>query len=180
VKAPEPSAEPPTKPAARTFTQLEVEAEARRLAAQANFNSRVDEVVFAGRKEHEDFNEAIDGLKSVTGPVVPAEFLAAALETGSAGALIYHLGKNPSEADRILSMPPVAQAVALTKLATELGTSQAAAGEADPKVSKAPKPITPRVGGATRAEPDLETMPMKDFIAKRNEAERAERAAARR
>jgi hypothetical protein len=166
----------PPKPAVRTFTQAEVEAEARRLAANAQFNTRMDEVVFAGRKEHPDFDEAIAGLKTVTGPVVPGEFLAAALETGSAGALIYHLGKNPSEADRILSMPAVAQAVALTKLASELGAQQNALGEAEPRVTRAPKPIAPRVGGATRAEPDLETMPMTEFIAKRNEQERAQRA----
>lgn len=165
----------PAKPAARTFTQADVEAEAARLAARTTFNRRVDDAVIAGRKAHADYDEAISAFKQVTGPVVPGDFLAAALETGEASELIYHLGKNPGEADRILSLPPIAQPVALANLAHEIKATKVAAAEAEPTVSKAPKPITPRVGGRAAAEPDLETMPMADFIAKRNEQERAAR-----
>jgi hypothetical protein len=172
AEAPKDGETPPAKPTPRTFTAAEVEAEANRLAAQNLFHSEVDKAVIAGRAAHEDYNEAIDGLKKITGPVVPAEFLAAALETGEASEIIYHLGKNAAEADRILSLPMIKQAVALQKLASELADARPIPGEEGPKVSKAPKPIQPRVGGRGSAEPNLETMPMKDFIALRNKQER--------
>lgn len=166
----------PIKPAAapaKTFTAKDVEAEAQRLAAQSIFNQDVDKAVFAGRAAHADYDEAINGLRSVTGPVVPAEFLAAALETGEASELIYQLGKNPGEADRVLSLPPIKQAVALEKLASEIRGKKIAAA---PRVSAAPAPITPRVSGGQTAELDLETCSMEDYISKRNEAERAKAA----
>lgn len=166
----------PTKPAARTFTQAEVNAEAARIAEQTSFNRSVDAAVIAGRAAHPDYDEAIAGLKSMTGPIVPQELIVAALQTGEASEVIYHLGKNSDVADRILSLPPIPQAVAVAQLASELKAGQADA----PVASRAPKPIPQRVTGRGVTDDNLETMSMKDFIAKRNEAERAAAAERRR
>ena len=166
----------PTTPAARTFTQAEVNAEAARIAEQTSFNRSVDAAVIAGRAAHPDYDEAIAGLKSMTGPIVPQELIVAALQTGEASEVIYHLGKNSDVADRILSLPPIPQAVAVAQLASELR-----AGRADaPVASRAPKPIPQRVTGRGVTDDNLETMSMKDFIAKRNEADRAAAAERRR
>ena len=69
----------PAAPAARTFTQAEVNAEAARIAEQTTFNRSVDAAVIAGRAAHPDYDEAIAGLKSMTGPIVPQELIVAAL-----------------------------------------------------------------------------------------------------
>ena len=50
------------------------------LAASQTFNRQVDAAVIAGRKAHADYDEAIAGLKSITGPIVPAELVQAVLE----------------------------------------------------------------------------------------------------
>jgi hypothetical protein len=166
----------PTAPAPKTFTQAEVNAEAARIAEQTSFNRSVDAAVIAGRAAHPDYDEAIAGLKSMTGPIVPQELIVAALQTGEASEVIYHLGKNSDVADRILSLPPIPQAVAVAQLASEL---KATRGDA-PVASRAPKPIPQRVTGRGVTDDNLETMSMADFIKKRNETERAAAAERRR
>lgn len=169
-----PAGTPPAQPPVQQFTQADMHREAARLAAVSDFNKSVDAAVIAGRKEHQDFDSSVAGLKAITGPIIPQEFVAAALETGEAAEVIYQLGKDPAEADRILSLPPIPMAVALASYA---GAIKAARGDiTKPVVSKAPPPIAPRVGGRASAETNLETVSMADFIKSRNASEAASRA----
>jgi hypothetical protein len=75
---------------------------------------------------------------------------------------MYTLGGDIAEADRILSMPPMAQAVALAQLA---GTIKAP--EPVKKITSAPAPVTPKVGGGQgKNTPSLDdpNMPVGDWI----------------
>lgn len=71
--------------------------------------------------------------------------------------VIYSLGKNPEEAERILSLPPIQQGRELEKLA-----SKPVPVPAPRAVSKAPAPITP-VDGASAAEVDPSKMSMEEW-----------------
>lgn len=176
VRAPGTPAASPSASPERRFTQAELQAEAQRIAAEQVFNGKINDTVMAGRQAHADFDASVAELKKITGPVVPPEFLIAALETGQAPELIYSLGKNPGEADRILSLPPIQQAVALARYADGLRSAAQAATE-PANVSRAPAPITPKVSGSARRELALDdpNLPLTEFIRRRNEAESAAR-----
>lgn len=167
-----------TPQAGRRFTADDLRSEAMRIAHQQQFDNRVNEAVLAGRKAYTDYDQAIDGLKRVTGAVVPSEFVAAALETGEATEIIYALGKNPSEADRVLSLPPLKQAIELERMASKMRADKAQKVASGPAVSKAPVPIPERVGprGSTKElslnDPKL---PLAEFIRRRNEEEQKAR-----
>ena len=167
-----------TKPAetAATLTRAEIESRAAQLTAANEFNRSVNEEVLKGRAAHADYDTSIDGLRKITGPVIPSEFIAAALETGAAAEVFYELGRDLNEADRILSLPPIKQAVALARYAEGLKgkfSAVKAAAEAPANVSKAPPPITPKIGGSARKEMDISDpqLPLAEFIRRRNEQE---------
>ncbi len=161
----------------RTFTEAELREEIMRATAHGEFSRSADAAVIQGRKDHSDFDVAVAQLKNIAGPVIPSEFVAAAIQTGEASEVIYQLGMNPAEADRIFSLPPIPQAVAVAQFAQEIKSKR---GDGSITVSKAPPPIKPKVGGSVSVEKSLEDMPMGEFIKKRNEAEQAARAARRR
>lgn len=162
----------PARPQARTYTQAEVLALAQQTAANTVFNQQVDQAVLAGRAAHTDYDASIAELRKLTGPEMPVTFVQAALETGELTEIVYSLGKNPSEADRILSLPPLKQAVALARYADTLRSSRKA-----PEPSKAPEAITPKVTGRAMTEMELDDpkLPLQEFIRRRNEIERKSR-----
>lgn len=126
-----------------TLTQAELDARiaegAKANSTKSVFNQRCEEAATEGRKQYKDFNTSVSNL---VGNLVDKgdpqsvraydEFVAAALETGEAPRLIYELGKDLDEAQRILSLPSTARTVELTKMALK-----------DPGVSGAPRPIKP-------------------------------------
>ena len=128
--------------AGETREQLDarVEARAKELAGQSDWNNRCNAVAVAGRAAYTDFAEKLRGITSLVDGNDPAEvssynsFLAAAMETGEAPKLIYELGANPNEAARILALSPMKMAVELTRLATPRRPAEP---------SNAAKPITP-------------------------------------
>lgn len=172
------------------------------LQAQAlRFNERCNESVAQGRKAYGDFDAAIDSLRQVAPtmdaqgrPTLPQTFVEAALATGRAHDVMYALGKDSSEADRLMSLSgdPIRQASELTRFAMGL---KAPAGSVEPKVEgaeSAPKvvvrnaalaePIKQVVGGNRGLsvkdmpieDPDL---PIEEFMRRRNEeAGRSRRA----
>lgn len=138
----------------------DLQAMAAQIAAQNAFNEKVDGEVKRGRDVHQDFDQVAANLQRFG--ELPRTFVQAALATGKGAEVMYHLGGNIVEADRILSMEPMAQAVALAQLA---GTIKAP--EPAKKVSAAPAPITPKVGGGSgKNTPTLEdpNMPVADWI----------------
>ena len=71
--------------------------------------------------------------------------------------ILYQLGKNPDNAERILAMPPMQMGIELAKLTT--------AAPAQKPVSKAPPPLSP-VGGAATVEPDFSKMSDDEWFAR--------------
>lgn len=123
------------------------EQKAQSLAAIHEFNRRCDEVAMAGRQAFGDnrFNERIGQLQKLVDVNDPQSvqtynmFLTAAIDTGEASKLLYALGADLDEAQRIMGMSPTRMAAELTRkaMAVDNGTTQ---------VSGAPRPLTP-IGG---------------------------------
>ena len=100
-----------------------------------------------------------DDFEQVVGQMEPASPLAAAVMKAGAN-VAYHLGKHRAEAERIASLEPLEQLIAVGELKAKLASEPA-----KPKTpSKAPAPITPvsgKSGGAGSELPqdsdDIET-----------------------
>lgn len=118
-----------------------------RAAQQAqwdSFNRACEGAAAQGRDQYgqTEFATRVNELRKLADPNDPVSmatyngFLAAALETGEAPKLIYALGSDLNEANRILSLPPLKMAVELTKMAAK----------PEQQLSKAAKPITPLNG----------------------------------
>ena len=111
------------------------------LVAVRTFNEKCNEAVDKGRTDFgtAEFNASINGLVQLVDSSDPAslanyqDFLESALETGAAPSLIFELGKDLNEAERILALPPKRRAIELARKA------EAVAKPTEP--SSAPKPI---------------------------------------
>lgn len=151
----------PVRPAAQP---QDLQAMAAQIAANNAFNDQVAAEVVRGRDParggHADFDQVAANLQRFG--ELPRTFVEAALATGKGADVMYALGGDIAEADRILSMGPVQQAVALAQLAGGLK-----APEPPKKVTSAAAPIVPKVGGgAGRNTPSLDdpNMSVADWI----------------
>lgn len=86
-------------------------------ARQHTWNDTCNKVADAGAAEYRDFDETMATLRA-TGVMRP-ELIEAALEIADKNThkVLYHLGKNPAEAARIVGLSPVQMAAALAKIA---------------------------------------------------------------
>lgn len=146
--------------------EAKINAEADRRAAQrtadAQFNKESNDAFNAGQAEYGDFRSVLSTFTPLVGPGgFPRETVEAMLETGAAHRVIYELSQNLNEAQRILSLPPARQAVALAKIA-----STAKPGKT---VSTAAAPITPLGGGKQTGVVDLgdDSVSIDKWMAKR-------------
>ena len=181
--------------AAKPLSQEELQRLVVEEGARQVFNQRCNDAVAAGRTAHQDFDKVVLGdLASVspfvdrtTGrPTIPTPLIEAALETGSAAEVLYALGQNISEASRIMSLRPVAQAVELAKFAAKLQEPTAEDAEAEREledlknVSKAPPPIKRAVNkGPTKPAFtifDTENFSTEEWIKQREKQVRESRA----
>lgn len=142
----------------------DLNAMAAQIAETNAFNASVLAEVQRGRDParggHADFDSVAANLQQFG--ELPKSFVEAALATGKGAEVIYTLGRDIVEANRILTMPPVQQAVALANLAAGIATPTA------PKtITSAPAPITPKIGaGKSSPTPSLDdnNMPIADWI----------------
>jgi hypothetical protein len=151
---PQPQRQPPTQP------PQDLQAMAAQIAAQNEFNRQVGDEVSRGRTIHQNFDQVAANLQRFG--ELPRTFVEAALATGKGADVMYALGSDIAEADRILSMPPMQQAVAIAQLAGGLK-----APEPPKKTTSAPAPIVPKVGGGSgKNTPSLEdpNLPVADWI----------------
>lgn len=190
----------PATPIPPTINPGEIDRLAAIRAEQINFNNRCNDSVAKGRKAYNDFDSSIAELRKVSTlidtsgqPTLPQALIEAALETGRGHDVLYALGKDTAEADRIMSLSnnPVRQAVEVARFAQGL-KPVAEATPADPgadpaapvitlerPVNPPPAPIKPVVGasrGVSVKEMKLDdpNLPMEEFVRRRN-AEDAER-----
>lgn len=120
-------------------------AKAAGMAAQADWDRQCNAVGEAGKKEFPDFMARLGEVQKAVNPQdlneVQAynEFVAAAIETGQAHRILYSLGSDPAEYQRLQKLSPVKRAMELGVMASKLVSS--------PEPSGAPKPLTPIAGG---------------------------------
>lgn len=158
----------------RLYTAAEMQQHARSIASQEArqmaFNSEVNTVLAEGQRSHEDFDQSIASLRRF-GPL-PPQFVASILEAGADGdikasEIIYALGRDLTEADRLLSLPPERQGAAIVRYAmTKVRQADAAAGApaagnaltAAPAaaLSSAPPPVRSALSPATSSVPRLD------------------------
>lgn len=149
--AAEPPADPGTAPAPAVpqspadIDRL-VNDRAAQIAAKSAFDEACNTAYEAGKSEFKDFEEAVGTLGAV-GALGNQSFLEAATGLPDAHKVLHHLGKNPDDAVRISTLPPIAMAAELGRLSASLG-----APKPPPPVSKAPDPIVPVVGGSVRVD----------------------------
>lgn len=175
LPAPAGTTPPVPIPGQRSLTFADVQQQAAQLAAAQEFNNKVNELVLTGRASHPDFDAAIGDLKRITGDNPNNAFVQAALDSGEASEVLYSLGKNPAEADRILSLPLTRQIVEITRYADGIKAKRTA--KDNPEPSRAPQAIKPKVSGRASEEMQLDDpkLPLAEFIKRRNEADRKAR-----
>lgn len=144
----------------RQVPQPDLQQMAAQIASNNAFNERVAAEVARGRAGHQDFDQVAANLQRFG--ELPRTFVQAAMATGKGAEVMYHLGGDIAEADRILSLEPIEQAVALAALAGSIKAPEPAK-----KITSAPAPVTPKVGGgAGKNTPSLEdnNLPIADWI----------------
>jgi hypothetical protein len=146
-------AKPPAQAPQPQMDQAVIDQRAREIAAINDFNRRCDEAALSGRAQfgEAEFNGRIANLQKLSDPTDAASvnaynsLLMAALEVGDPEKVLFELGSDLNEAQRILGMTPTKMAVELTKRAAKIPT----------QVSAAPKPITP-IGARTASHEPIE------------------------
>lgn len=189
----------PDPPGTRTFQGQVSPAELDRLAdlraRQMRFNERCNESVATGRKAFQDFDAKVDALRSVAPtvdaqgrPMLPETLVSAALATGRGHEVLYALGSDQSEADRIMSIAdPTSQAVAVAQYAAALKGKDATGGDDDApaparRSAEVPAPIRQVVGGSRKVsvkDMDLAdpALPIEEFMRRRDEEAKIARRA---
>jgi hypothetical protein len=124
-----------------------VEQRAAQKLADRQFNDACNRVFQAGVKADPNFETNLRTLQSVG--EISRDFLEVVTDMDEGHKVLNHLGANPDEADRILSLPPLKQARELAKIEASLGKAPP-----PPPVSKAPAPISPVGSRTTPAEPE--------------------------
>jgi len=146
------------------LTQEQIEARAGEIAQarlkQTKFDEACNTAYTKGKTEFQDFDETLRTF-GMLGGLTP-EFLEVATDLPDGHKVLYALGKNPDEASRVMSLPPLKMAAELARMADKLGKP------APTSVSGAPAPITP-VDGTTRVEKDPERMSTDEWMRWRNE-----------
>jgi hypothetical protein len=164
----------------------EVARRAEAIAQQKSFDAACEAVTAEGRDSHPDFDAKAVELLKVGGDVAGdpqalrayTSFINSMIETGKAAELIYELGSNLNEANRIFKLSPTKQAVELTKLALT---------KVEP-VSQAKKPITPlgRQNANTQGDIDpgdvskADTLTTAEWMRRREAQVKSQNGAARR
>lgn len=174
---PAPAPKAPLDPTAdfesRVAAQAAAQADA--LVAARTFNEKCNAEVDKGRGEFgaNEFNASVSSLlllvdtSDASSMANYQDFLESAIETGAGAALIFELGKNPDEAEKILALPPKRRAIELARKA------DAVAKPAEP--SNAPRPMRAIESHGGRHEAikasdpaRADTLSTADWMARRN------------
>lgn len=96
----------------------------RQAKAQAEFKARVDDVIESGRKAYADFDAVIN--EAVSDELIPTKgpLYEAIMDSEIGDKLVYHLAKNPKEAERIGALSVYGQLRELGKLEDRLSAKK--------------------------------------------------------
>lgn len=147
----------PEPPADPNDPARAVEARARQLVAEQQWNKDCNAMHDAGVREFPDFPDRMATLARAGG--IPNAVIEAAMETGEGHKVLYALGGDPDQAMRIRDMTPARMGVALARLAAQ---------PVQVPVSRAPAPLRTIGGGTVRDNADPEKMSMAEYTAWRN------------
>lgn len=140
---------------------------ADQIATQRAFDTRCNEIYEKGVGEFQDFDAALSNFQILGG--LPPALIEAADATGNPAKVLYELGKNPAEAERIMRLP-------LPRMGVELAKRASATPAAKP-ISKAPAPISPVDGGKRTPDGLSDDLDDHEWIARRQKEVEARRAA---
>jgi len=132
----------------------------RQAEARVAFDMKCNEAFKAGTKEFPDFEDALGNLKMVG---IDANALSVIVEADEPHKVLKALGDDPDEAQRILSLPPVAMARAIGRLEAEMAKPKPNARQ-----SNAPAPITPVSARSASVHALSDEADMKSWLAARN------------
>jgi chromosome segregation ATPase len=127
---------------------------------------------------HDDFQDVLDDVSDIP---VPAHVQGLLMQSEHGPELVYELGKNRAELERIAKLSPTSAALAIGRLEAKIEARVSASEEKKPetkKVTQAPKPIEP-VGKGTSAVAksiDDPNLSFPDYVKLRREQTRRRRA----
>jgi hypothetical protein len=159
--------ETPTEPKAATVPQDEIQRQARALREQERYQEQLQNTNSAGETTYGDkWGKALDKLATF-GTVDPAD-MTAILNTDNPAKVLFELGSNPAEYQRIMDLPPAKRLTEIVKISMKEAPKPA------PNISKAPPP-TESVGNRATPEVDLrsEKISDADWYAKRQQEKKA-------
>lgn len=160
--------------------QRQVRIEAERLVSQQTMANDQRRILESGQDTFKDFGKVLGDWREAFPEEggVPQQIIDAASELahGDEHKVLYHLGKNLDEAERIYDLMKTSSmkgSVAFSEFVKKV--------TAPPAVSKAAKPITPITGAAKTPEPQLaQITDAGEWIKKRREEQEAKRKSGRR
>lgn len=122
------------------FTQEQITQAARQMREIEKFNENCQRTYDAGKKEHADFDQAVNNLKLLGGESPQYAMLIQAATNATDGhKVLHHLGNNMEEAQRLMSLSPIQLGIEMERVAGRV--------KALPKPSNAPPPVRPINGG---------------------------------
>lgn len=119
------------------------------MKAQDDFRERLE--TFADT--HDDFQELVEEI----GPLIKGAALETLMDSKHGPEIIYHLGKNPEEAERLSKLSPLAAAREIGRIEERLNSKSVK------RTTNAPPP-SKTITGSSPASTPLDKMDMKDFI----------------
>jgi hypothetical protein len=136
-----------------TQKQKDAERETKYKSEVERQNERKNDMIRTGEGKYDDFEEVVANNKvEISEPAYLA-----ILETENGADIVYHLAKNPAEADRIAALSPYAQAKEIGKLEDKLSSKPN-------KISNAPTPISPAKGASSIVK-SIEDMSIDEYMA---------------
>jgi hypothetical protein len=159
----------------RTYTELELQAEAARIANVNRLNERIEGVFDAGVKaKGTEWNARVQQAAQAFGADLQKrpDFFEALTALPNPEAIYFELAGDLDHFAEVLAMPPVKMGMELASIAHRASSPR------PPNVSRAPAPITPLDGQAPE-DIAMDKLPMDDYVRVR-EKQMAERQASRR
>jgi hypothetical protein len=139
--------EPPAAPKQPNVPQDEIQRQARALREQERYQEQLTSTNSAGETTYGDkWGKALDKLATF-GTVDPAD-MTAILNTDNPAKVLFELGSNPAEYQRIMDLPPAKRLTEIVKISMKEAPKPA------PNISKAPPP-TESVSNRATPEVDL-------------------------
>ncbi|NRA30397.1 MAG: hypothetical protein HRU11_09050 [Parvularculaceae bacterium] len=119
---------------------------------QETLQTVVEDVIRAGSEAYEDFEKQLSAFtatarRNITDERDAAQFAETVLTSDETGDLIYYLGTNPDELEKLAGLPATRRGVELGRLAAAL---EGARSKSKPKSENPPEPA-PRLGGGRTA-----------------------------